>query len=139
MLVTRQSPLLTFEHDFTPQMNAFIASDEIGSATHLQIRIKLATNVFIAGDKRVLCWGLALLTLEANSFCAGHEHFSAGDERIEPVCSSFNQAHTAPATSKQDLCGDDYTVTATYLRNGRYIMLQGSKRYLDSQQHLWLH
>ena len=77
-LATRQSLLLTSEQDFTLQTNAFIASDEIVFATHLQIRITLLTNMFIASDKRVLCWGRALLTLEVNAF-------RAEDERIENV------------------------------------------------------
>ena len=87
--------ILTSEHDFTLQTNAFIASDETVSATHLQIRITLPTNMFIASDERVLCWGRALLTLEANPFHTGDEHFSAGDERNENARSSFSHMHTA--------------------------------------------
>ena len=86
--------LLTSEHDFTLQMNAFIANDEIGPATRLLIRINLATNMFIASHERVLCWGRALLTLDANAFRAGDEHFSTVDERIEPLHSSFSHAHS---------------------------------------------
>ena len=80
-------------------MNVFITSNDIVSATHLQIRITLPTNMFIASDERVLCWGRALLTLEANAFCAGDEHFSAGDQHIENTRSSFSHTHTQLATS----------------------------------------
>ena len=52
-------------------------------------------NVFIASDKRVLCWGRALLTLEAKVFRAGDKRFVAGDERTEPVRSSFSHTHKA--------------------------------------------
>ena len=82
-------------YDFTLQMNAFVASDEIVSATHLQIRITLPTNMFIVSDERILCWRRTLLMLEANAFHAGDEHFSAGHERIEPARSSFSHTHTA--------------------------------------------
>ena len=70
----------------TLQMNAFIASDETVSAT----RITLPTNMFIARDERDLCWGRALLTLEAKAFRAGDEHFSAEEKRIENARSSFS-------------------------------------------------
>ena len=62
--------------------------------------------MFIASHERVLCWGRALLTLEANTFrggeehfSAGEEHFSAGDERIENARSSFSHTYTQLATS----------------------------------------
>ena len=61
----RQSLLLTSEYDFTQQTKAFIASV---FATYLQIRIALQTNMFIANDERVLCWGRTLLALETNAF-----------------------------------------------------------------------
>ena len=83
-------------------MNTFIASDEIVSATHLQIRITLPMNRFIASDEHVLCWGRVLLTLEANAFRAGDEYFSAGDERIEKARSSFSHTHTQLAWSTRD-------------------------------------
>ena len=49
-------------------MNVFIASNEIVFAAYLQIRITLQTNMFIASDKSVLCWGQTLLALETNTF-----------------------------------------------------------------------
>ena len=57
----------------------------------------LPTSMFIASEERVLCWGRALLTLEANAFPAGDEHFSAGDECtcVENGRSSFIHTHTA--------------------------------------------
>ena len=66
--------LLTSENNFTLQTNEFIASDEIVSATHVQIQITLQRNKFIASDE--------------SAFCAGDEHFwrwgrtlvDAGDE-----------------------------------------------------------
>ena len=45
----RQSVLLTSENDISLQMNAFIAGNEIVSATHLQIQYHTA-------DKQVYCW-----------------------------------------------------------------------------------
>ena len=75
-------------------MNAFIASDKIVPALHVQIRITLPTNRFITSGEHILCWGQVLLTLEANAFRAGNEYFSAGDERIENVRSSFSDTHT---------------------------------------------
>ena len=57
LLATRKSLLLTSKHDFTLQTNAFIASDEIVSATYLQIRLTLQTDMFIASDEHILCWG----------------------------------------------------------------------------------
>ena len=47
-LATKQSLLLTYEHEFKLQTNVFIASDEIVSATHLQIRITRQTNMFMS-------------------------------------------------------------------------------------------
>ena len=58
--------------------------------------------------------------LEANVSCAGDEHFSTGDERIQCTRSSISHTHSwLPATCKQNLCPDDYIVKATYLGNGR--------------------
>ena len=37
-------------------------------ATYLQIRITLQTNMFIASDERILCWGQTLVVLETNAF-----------------------------------------------------------------------
>ena len=83
-------------------MNVFIASDEIVFATHLQIRIRLQTSMFIAGDEHVSCWGRTLLVLEMNAFGtrderirAGDEHFSARNEHIANANSSVSDAHTA--------------------------------------------
>ena len=90
----RQSLLHTSDYDFTLQMNAFVISDEIVSATQLQIRITLPTHMFIASDECILGWGRTLLTLEANVFHAGDEHFSAGLEPTEPARSSFSHTHT---------------------------------------------
>ena len=59
------------------------------------MRITLLTNMFIGSDERVLCLGRTLLMLEANVFRAGDEHFSAGDERIEPSRLSFVHPHAA--------------------------------------------
>ena len=63
----RQSLLFISKHAFTLQTNAFIASDEIVFAPHLQVQITLQTNMFIASE---------------NTFCAGGEHFGAGDEHV---------------------------------------------------------
>ena len=41
-------------------MNAFIASDKIVFAAHLQIRNHTADEPFIGSDERVLCWGQTL-------------------------------------------------------------------------------
>ena len=49
----RQSLLFTSEHDFTLQTNVFISNDDIGCATHFQMKIILVTNMFIASDERV--------------------------------------------------------------------------------------
>ena len=65
-LAMRQSLLLASEHDFTLQTNSFVASDEVVSATHLQIQITLLASMFIAGEKRV--W--------RNAFDAGGERVS---------------------------------------------------------------
>ena len=51
--------------------------------------------MFIASDEHILCWGRALLMLEVNTFRAGDEHFSTGDDCIENVHSSFSHTHTA--------------------------------------------
>ena len=67
------------EYEFTLQTNSFIASDEIVFATQLQIRITLQTNMFIASDKHGLCWGQILLALEMNAFGAGDKRVRAGD------------------------------------------------------------
>ena len=75
------------------------------SATHLQIRITLQTNMFIVNNERVLCWGRTPLVLEMDTFHAGDEHFSTGDEHVENTRLRFNHKHTyPPATSKQNLC-----------------------------------
>ena len=63
----------------------FIASDEIVSAIHLQIRYDTALadeQVYRYSDRQMrLCWRLTFLALDAHAFRAGgDEHFSAGDE-----------------------------------------------------------
>ena len=75
-------------------MNTFIAGDKIVSATHLQIRITLQMNMFIASDKCTLCGGRTLLVLETNAVCAGDKHFSAGDECVKNARLNFS-THTA--------------------------------------------
>ena len=40
MLATRKSLLLTYEYDITLQTNAFIASDELVSASHLESTLR---------------------------------------------------------------------------------------------------
>ena len=77
-------------------MNTFIANNKIVSATHLQIRITLQTNMFIAGDG-------TLLVLEMNAFHAGDEHFSAGDKRVENMCSSFSRTHLATSNFQAEI------------------------------------
>ena len=79
-------------------MNVFIASDEMVSATHLQIRITLPTNVFVASDECVLCWGRALLTLEANVFCVGDEQLVL-ETNILKTRVRVSATHTQLATS----------------------------------------
>ena len=62
------------EYDITLQTNAFIGSDEIVSAIHLQILYHTAgEHVYRYSDKRVLYWRRTLLVLETNSFGAGDE------------------------------------------------------------------
>ena len=91
-------------------MNAFVASDETVSATHLQIRITLQTNRFIAGNQH-------FLALEMNAFHAGDEHFSAGDERVENACSSFSHTHTHTQLATYDFQAEcqDYCFSNRYL------------------------
>ena len=130
----RQFLLLTSEYNFTLQTYAFIASDEIVSAIHLQIRIALQTNMLNATDKHVLCWD--------EHFGTGDE-LSAVDERVEIVQLSFSHKHTA---SYQQLPSRIYVkmiaiVAATVLTSKDTITLRRSKRYmyLDAQQYLRLH
>ena len=53
-------------------------------------------NMFTANDERVLAGDVVL---EKNALHAGDERFSAGDERVENVHSSFSHAQTQLATS----------------------------------------
>ena len=138
------------------QTNAFIDSDEIVFATHLQVRIKLEKNMFIASDERFLCWGRTHLALKMYAFNAGDDTFSAGNESVENARSSFSHTHTHKHThththtqtltaSYQRLPSVIYikiiaivTVTCTYLQNGS-LKLRRSKMYLDAQRRLRLH
>ena len=76
------------------QTNAFVASDEIVFATHLQTRITLQTNIFIASDERALYWGRTLLALETNAFELEMNSSAAGDERVQNARSSVSDTHT---------------------------------------------
>ena len=67
--------------------------------------------------------------LEANTFRAGDEYFSAGDERIEKVHSNFSHTHTDSLVyTRLQLATTDFQAEfmlrwlyiATYLGNGRY-------------------
>ena len=71
--------------------------------------------------------------------CAGDEHFSAKDERVENAHSNFTHAHRA---SYQRLPNKTYIKTIAShsyspLKMG-VIMLSRSNRYLDAQQRLSL-
>ena len=101
------------------QTNAFIASDEIVSATHLRIRFHIAdecvlcwrrTNPFGAGDERVLRWRQTnLFAPEMNAFHAGDGTLYCWNERVENTHSNFSYTNTRLATSysKQNLYQDD--------------------------------
>ena len=96
-------------------------------------------NMFVASDERVLCWGRALLTLEANVFRAGDEHFSTGDKHIEPTCLSFS--HTQTATVYQRLPSRVYVEMIIYSQLLTWemdaITFRGSRRYPDARQCFW--
>ena len=85
------------EYDFILQMNLFIASDEIVSATHLQIRIVLQTNMFITRDDRVLCWGQTLFVLKINTLALEMNELKI---RIR-VSVTHKQTHTELAIYQQ--------------------------------------
>ena len=76
------------------QTNMLIASNEIVSATQLQIQITLQTNMFVTSAEHILCWGRTLLALEMIMFRTGDEHFNAGNKSIENMCSSCSHTHT---------------------------------------------
>ena len=100
-----------FHLDITRHINTFITSDEIVSVT----------NVFIASNKRILCWRRTLLAMETNVFCAEDKHFSALDECVENACSNFShiQTHTHTA-SYQQLPNETYVgMIATHRRRNR--------------------
>ena len=83
---------------------SFLASNEAVSARHLQLPITLPTNRFMANDECVLCGGMS-------TFNAGDEYFTAGNERIENVRSSFSHTHAQLGWSAWD-----YSYTCSYQR-----------------------
>ena len=96
-------------------MNEFIASDEIISATHLQLQITLHMNMFISSNEQALCWRETFLALETNAF-------GARDEWVELEMNTLR---------------DRYSHSNLPLK--RSYPIEEIQRYVNAQQRLRLH
>ena len=117
--------VLTSKHDFTLQMNTFIASDKIVSP-NFKYGITLQMNMFITSDAHILCRRQTLL--EMNVFCAGEEHFSDGDNKLK-MCVEISATHIQLETRNSQM---QIIMLSSSPKTGA-IMLQRSKGYLHAQ------